>query len=71
MIEEAEVYWSSSEGNSKASLVAGDFFVSVPEADIYILKNILHDWNDQKAKDILKVIHKTASKVKDCKLLIM
>jgi hypothetical protein len=26
--------------------IAGDFFDSVPEADIYLLKFILHDWDD-------------------------
>jgi len=33
----------------------GDFFVSVPEAgDLYVMKHILHDWNDAKATKILK-----------------
>lgn len=37
------------------SLVGGDFFTSVPEGgDLYILKLILHDWSDDKAKTILK-----------------
>lgn len=30
----------------RVELVAGDFFASVPEADAYLLKNILHDWDD-------------------------
>jgi len=33
----------------------GDFFVSVPEGgDLYMMKHILHDWNDAKALKILK-----------------
>jgi SAM-dependent methyltransferase len=33
----------------------GDFFVSVPEAgDLYVMKHIIHDWNDAKALKILK-----------------
>jgi hypothetical protein len=28
----------------RSSVLAGDFFTSVPEADIYLLKHILHDW---------------------------
>ncbi len=36
-------------------IVAGDFFDAVPEAsDTYILKSVLHDWNDEQAVTILK-----------------
>jgi hypothetical protein len=35
--------------------IHGDFFDSVPEgADVYILKNVLHDWSDDRAIRILK-----------------
>jgi hypothetical protein len=34
--------------------LGGDFFTYVPEADIYLLKHILHDWNDEQALQILK-----------------
>jgi SAM-dependent methyltransferase len=34
--------------------LAGDFFIDVPEADIYLLKHVLHDWNDEEAVRILK-----------------
>ena len=34
--------------------MAGNFFTAVPEADIYLLKNVLHDWNDEEAVRILK-----------------
>jgi hypothetical protein len=34
--------------------VPGDFFVSVPEgADAYLLKHVLHDWDDERAATIL------------------
>jgi len=34
--------------------VAGDFFVSVPgEADTYMLKSVLHDWDDDRCARIL------------------
>jgi O-methyltransferase domain/Dimerisation domain len=36
------------------SAVAGDFFVSVPPADLYLLKLILHDWDDDACISILK-----------------
>ncbi|MEU3983251.1 methyltransferase [Streptomyces sp. NPDC026672] len=34
--------------------VAGDFFERVPEADYYLLKWILHDWNDEQCLTILR-----------------
>ncbi len=32
----------------------GDFFKSVPAADIYVIKRVLHDWGDQECIEILK-----------------
>ena len=38
---------------------SGDFFTSVPEGgDLYILKSVLHDWDDAKAEIILKNCHR-------------
>jgi hypothetical protein len=34
--------------------VAGDFFESVPEGDVYLLSWILHDWDDERALRILR-----------------
>jgi hypothetical protein len=38
----------------RSSVLAGDFFASVPEADLYLLKHILHDWDDGQALCILE-----------------
>lgn len=39
---------------SRCSLVAGDFFQSVPQgSDAYLVKSILHDWTDAQAVTIL------------------
>ncbi|MGV6871968.1 methyltransferase [Pseudochelatococcus sp. B33] len=38
----------------------GDFFDAVPEADIYLMKHILHDWNDDECRRILRVVRKSA-----------
>ena len=38
----------------RAEIVAGDFFATVPGGgDLYILKAIIHDWNDEEATRIL------------------
>jgi hypothetical protein len=38
----------------RVTAVGGDFFDSVPEADLYLLKHILHDWDDAACICILK-----------------
>ena len=38
----------------QVSLIAGDFFESIPpDGDIYLLKQVLHDWDDPRASAIL------------------
>ena len=37
----------------RSTALVGDFFASVPEADLYLLKHILHDWDDAQAVRIL------------------
>ncbi len=39
--------------NGRCEIVGGSFFERVPPADLLILKSILHDWNDEKATEIL------------------
>jgi hypothetical protein len=39
----------------RCQLVEGNFFESVPAADVYLLKDILHDWDDEHAAAILRV----------------
>jgi O-methyltransferase domain/Dimerisation domain len=41
---------------SRCDLVSGDFFESVPQADGYIMKHIIHDWYDEEATKILRNI---------------
>jgi SAM-dependent methyltransferase len=38
----------------RSSVLAGDFFASVPEADLYLLKHVLHDWDDGQSVRILE-----------------
>jgi len=37
----------------RCEVVAGDFFEGVPEGDLYLLKQILHDWDDARCRTIL------------------
>lgn len=38
----------------RCELASGDFFASVPSGDIYTLRHILHDWDDEHAIAILR-----------------
>ena len=46
---------------SRLEKVGGDFFESVPPADLYLLKWILHDWNDEQCVTILRNCRKAIS----------
>jgi len=47
---------SSAEHGDRVDVVGGDFFESLPSADLYLLKMILHDWSDDECKAILRSI---------------
>jgi hypothetical protein len=42
----------------RAELVAGNFFAGVPDGDVHVLSNILHDWDDKVARAILRSCHR-------------
>jgi len=49
--------------SSRCNIQSGSFFNTIPEnADAYILKNIIHDWDDEKSIQILQNIHKVMNK---------
>lgn len=40
----------------RVEVVAGDFFVSVPcSADLYLYSQVLHDWDDDRCRDLLRI----------------
>lgn len=43
--------------SDRVEKTAGDFFREVPPADGYIMKHIIHDWDDERSVAILKNIH--------------
>jgi hypothetical protein len=47
----------------------GNFFEAVPGGDLIVMKNIIHDWNDAKATNILKACR--AASRPDTKLLLV
>jgi SAM-dependent methyltransferase len=53
---------------NRCAYVAGDMFAEVPSADAYILKHIIHDWNDEESLKILSNVRRAASP--DAKLFI-
>ena len=56
--------------SSRCELTTGDFFISVPPgADAYIMKHIIHDWDDDHATRILQNIR--AAMRTDAKVLLV
>jgi hypothetical protein len=44
----------------RITFVAGSFFDTVPQGDVYVLSTILHDWDDEHAAAILQTIRAAA-----------
>lgn len=58
VIEGAKHLFEQQGVSSRCEFVSGDFFQSVPTGgDAYILKHIIHDWDDETAIAILKHCH--------------
>jgi hypothetical protein len=58
VIEHATPVVRASALADRVELVGGSFFESVPAADLYLLKQILHDWSDAECLKILGSIRK-------------
>ncbi|WP_433281317.1 methyltransferase [Pseudonocardia xinjiangensis] len=53
-IEKAPPYLEKCGVAGRCTLLSGNFFEEVPaNADVYVLKNVLHDWDDEQGHDIL------------------
>jgi hypothetical protein len=62
VIENAALLWADKLNvGDRCAYVAGDMFTRVPAADAYILKLILHDWNDEECARILTNIFRATS----------
>ncbi|HYG10256.1 MAG TPA: methyltransferase [Pyrinomonadaceae bacterium] len=59
VIEGAHAYIEAEDLGHAVELASGDFFESVPAgADAYMMKHIIHDWDDARALSILKNCHR-------------
>lgn len=55
---------------NRCELISGDFFTSIPSnSEAYLLKSVLHDWNDEDTLKILEACHRGMSK--NSKLIII
>jgi len=70
VIENAGDHLKDSEVVSRIELQSGDFFVSVPRGgDAYLMKHIIHDWDDERALSILTNVKRAMNR--GAKLLLI
>jgi hypothetical protein len=62
VIQDKTLLWASKMGiaEDRCSYVGGDMFHEVPSADAYLMKMILHDWDDKECLRILSKIQRAA-----------
>ena len=62
-IETANRELNDTASGGRCSYIPGDFFVTVPEgADTYLLCNVVHDWDDNRAITVLRNCRKAMKK---------
>jgi hypothetical protein len=60
VLAEAEAHLAARGVRDRVELVAGDLFGSVrAEADVFVLKNVVHDWDDATAARIVATVRAT------------
>ncbi len=70
VIERAKNQIESAGLSDRCELVAGNFFDAVPEgADAYLMRHIIHDWDEEKSVTILRNCHQAMSS--NSKLLVV
>jgi hypothetical protein len=61
VIAKQELLWADKMGvGDRCTYVPGDMFQAVPPADAYMVKRVLHDWNDAEGLQILSTMHRAA-----------
>ena len=70
VIERAKTPMESAGLEDRCTLISGNFFEAVPEgAHAYLMRHIIHDWDDEKAVTILRNCHRAMPN--DAKLLVV
>jgi hypothetical protein len=60
VVAEAKKMIKAQRIEERCKIIACDFFKSVPSGgDLYLLSNVLHDWSDERCKNILRNCHKS------------
>ena len=55
VVAAARKRFESADVASRCRIIEGDFFTTIPvDADVFILKSVLHDWDDTKCSQILR-----------------
>ena len=61
VLENKELLWAYKMGlEDRCTYIPGDMFSKIPPADAYMVKRVIHDWNDQECIQILANIHRAA-----------
>ena len=61
VIEDKQLLWADKMGlGDRCTYISGDMFKEVPTADAYMIKRVIHDWNDEECIQILSNIHRAA-----------
>ncbi len=61
VVENTEILWADKLGvGDRCTYIAGDMFHEVPPADAYMMKRVMHDWNDAECIQILSNAHRAA-----------
>jgi hypothetical protein len=61
VIADKALLWAEKMGvGDRCTYVPGDMFRAVPSADAYMVKRVLHDWNDAECLQLLSTMHRAA-----------
>ena len=61
VLAQHELLWADKMGvGDRCTYVPGDMFRAVPLADAYMVKRVMHDWNDAECGQILSTMHRAA-----------
>lgn len=61
VIEDKDVLWAKRLNlEDRCEYIGGNMFEQVPAADAYMMRLVLHDWNDEECIQLLRTVHRAA-----------